>query len=176
MRPQLMCCALPNPSSSQFQTEVGVNGGECPEGQGLRKACSFGRLLAKGSHPEYRADSINRRTGVRVDMKSEQDFVIVDFGGQSSDATNDRNVELVGVRVDIIVEDLELVFRLKRRMTGVRDEYTHVEYIIKNQGCRCSGGDKMSELLQTLELLSPRRFEEAGSEECRSGQDVQVVV
>ena len=27
-----------------------------------------------------------------VDMKSEQDFVVVDFGGQSSDTTNDRNV------------------------------------------------------------------------------------
>src|SRR3984893_2861511 len=80
MRPQLMCCALPNPSSSQFRMEVGVNGGECPEGQGLWKAYSFGRLLAKGSHLEYRVDLINGRTGVRVDMKSEQDFVIVDFG------------------------------------------------------------------------------------------------
>jgi hypothetical protein len=130
MRPQLMCCALPNPSSSQFRTEVGVNGGECPEGQGLRKAYSFGRLSAKDSHPEYRADSINGRTGVRVDMKSEQDFVVVDFGGRSSDTTNDRNVGLVGVGVDIIVEDSELDFRLNRRMTGVGDEYTHVEYLI----------------------------------------------
>ena len=68
-------------------------------------------------------------------MKSEQDFVIVDSGGQSSDATNDQNVELVGVGVDIIVEDSELVFRLNRRMTRVGDEYTHVEYIIENQGC-----------------------------------------
>src|SRR3984885_7870774 len=109
-------------------------------------------------------------------MKSEQDFVIVDSGGQSSDATNDRNVELVGVGVDIIVEDSELVFRLNRQMTGVRDEYTYVEYIIENQGCRCSGGDKTSELLQMSELSSPWRFEEAGSEECRSGRDVQVVV
>src|SRR3984893_1129061 len=92
MWPQLMCCALPNPSSSQFRTEVGVNGGECPKGQGLRKAYSFGRLLAKGSHPEYRVDSINGRTGVRVDMKSEQDFVVVDCGGRSSDTMNDRNV------------------------------------------------------------------------------------
>ena len=130
MQPQLMCCALPNPSSSQFRMEVGVNGGECPEGQGLRKACSFGRLSAKGSHPEYRGDSINGRTGVRVDMKSKQDFVVVDFGGRSSDTTNDWNVGLVGVGVDIIVKDSELVFRLNRRMTGVGDEYTHVEYLI----------------------------------------------
>ena len=64
-------------------------------------------------------------------MKSEQDFVVVDFGGRSSDATNDRNVGLVGVGVDIIVEDLELVFCLNRRMTGVGDEYTHVEYLIE---------------------------------------------
>ena len=35
MRPQLMCCALSNPSSSQFRTEVGVSRGNCPEGQGL---------------------------------------------------------------------------------------------------------------------------------------------
>src|ERR1700730_4143626 len=110
MWPQLMCCALPNPSSSQFRTEVRVNGGECPEGQGLRKAYSLGRLSAKGSLPENQADSINGRTGVRVDMKSKQDFVIVDFGGQSSDAMNDQNVGLVGVGVDIIVEDSELVF------------------------------------------------------------------
>ena len=162
MRPQLMCCALPNPLLSQFRTEVGVNGGECPEGQGLQKAYSLGRLSAKGSHPEYRVDSINGRTGVRVDMKSEQDFVIIDFGGQSSDAMNDRNVELVGVGVDIIVKDSELVFHLNRRMTRVGDEYTHVEYIIKNQGCQCAGGDKTSELLQTSELSSPRRFEEVG--------------
>ena len=39
-----------------------------------------------------------------------------------------------------------------------------------NQGCRCSGGDKASE------LSNPRRFEEAGSEECHSGQNVRVVV
>ena len=89
--------------------------------------------------------------------------MIVDSGGQSSDVTNDWSVELVDVRVDIIVEDSELVFRLNRRMTGVGDEYTHVEYIIENQGCRCSRGDKTSELLQMSELSSPRRFEEAGS-------------
>src|SRR3984885_6179410 len=70
--------------------------------------------------------------GFGVDMKSEQDFVIVDSGGQLSDVTNDRNVELVGVGVDIIVEDSKLVFRLNRQMTGVGDEYTHVKYIIKN--------------------------------------------
>ena len=34
----------------------------------------------------------------------------------------------------------------------------------------------MLELFQTLELSSPRRFEEAGSEECHSGRDVWVVV
>ena len=73
--------------------------------------------------------------GFGVDMKSEQDFMIVDSGGQSSDVTNDQNVELVGVGVDIIVEDSELVFRLNRQMTEVGDEYTHVEYIIGNQGC-----------------------------------------
>ena len=39
-----------------------------------------------------------------------------------------------------------------------------------NQGCRCSGGDK------TSELSSPWRFEEAGSEECHSGRDVRVDV
>ena len=78
---------------------------------------------------------INGRTGVRVDMKSEQDFVVVDFGGRSSDTTNDRNVGLVGVGVDIIVEDSELDFRLNRRMTGVGDEYTNVEYNIGNHGC-----------------------------------------
>ena len=163
MRPQLVCCALPNPSSSQFRTEVGVNRGECPEGQGLQKTYSLERLSAKGSHPENRADSINGRTGVRVDMKSEQDFMIVDFGGQSSDVTNDQNVELVGIGVDIIVEDSELVFRLNRRMTRVGDDYTQVEYIIENQGCQGSGGDKTLELLQTSDLLNPRRFEEAGS-------------
>jgi hypothetical protein len=75
-------------------------------------------------------DSINGRIRVRVDMKSEQDFVVVDFGGRLSDTTNDRNVGLVGVGVDIIVEDSELDFRLNRRMTGVGDEYTHVEYLI----------------------------------------------
>ena len=64
MRPQLMCCALPNPSSSQFRMEVRVNGGECLEGQGLRGTYSSERFLAKGSHPENRADLINRRTGV----------------------------------------------------------------------------------------------------------------
>ena len=89
--------------------------------------------------------------------------MVVDFGGRSSDTTNDRNVGLVGVRVDIIVEDSELDFRLNRRMTGVGDEYTHVEYIIGNQGCRDSGGDKTSDLLQTLDLSNPRRFEEVGS-------------
>ena len=108
--------------------------------------------------------------GFGVDMKSEQDFVIVDSGGQSSDVMNDRSVELVDVGVDILVGDSELVFRLNRRMTGVGDEYTHVEYIIENQGCQGSGGDK------TSELSSPRKFEEAGSEECCSGQDVRVVV
>src|SRR6202011_5961752 len=136
MRPQLMCCALPNPSSSQFRTEVRVNRGECPKEQGLWKAYSFGRLSAKGSHPEYRADLINGRTGVRVDMKSEQDFVVVDFGGRTSDTTNDRNVRLVGVGVDILVEDSELDFCPNGRMTGVGDEYTLVEYLIGNQGCR----------------------------------------
>ena len=40
--------------------------------------------------------------------------MIVDSGGQSSDVTNDWNVELVDVRVDIIVGDSELVFRLNR--------------------------------------------------------------
>src|ERR1700733_650940 len=96
--------------------------------------------------------------GFGVDMKSEQDFVIIDSGGQSSDVTNDRSVELVDVGVDILVRDLELVFRLTR----VRDEYTHVEYLIGNQGCRGSGGDKTSDLLQMSDLSNPRRFEDAG--------------
>jgi hypothetical protein len=96
--------------------------------------------------------------------------VVVDFGGRSSDTTNDRNVGLVGVGVDIIVEDSELDFRLNRQMTGVGDEYTHVKYLIGNQGCLCSGGDKVSE------LSNHWRIEEAGSEECHSGQNVRVVV
>src|ERR1700733_887810 len=47
MRPQLMCCALPNPSSSQFRTEVRVSGGDCPEGQDLQEAYSLERFPAK---------------------------------------------------------------------------------------------------------------------------------
>src|SRR3984893_16379437 len=156
MRPQLMCCALSNPSSSQFRTEVGVSGGECPKGQGLRGTYSLERFPAKELIQRTKRTRLTGEPGFGVDMKSEQDFVIVDSGGQSSDVTNDRSVELVDVGVDIIVGDSELVFCLNRRMTGVGDEYTHVEYIIGNQGCRGSGGDKMSELLQTLELLSPR--------------------
>ena len=47
----------------------------------------------------------------------------------------------------------------------------HMSSISLNiQGCRCSGGD------ETSELSSPRKFEEAGSEECHSGRDVRVVV
>ena len=65
MRPQLMCCALPNPLSSQFRTEGRVSGGECPEGQGLWGTYSLERFSAKGSHPENRVDLINGRTGVR---------------------------------------------------------------------------------------------------------------
>ena len=34
MWPQLMCCALSNPLSSQFRAEVGMSGGNRPEGQG----------------------------------------------------------------------------------------------------------------------------------------------
>ena len=49
---------------------------------------------------------------------------------QTSDVTDDRSVELVDVGIDIIVGNSELVFRLNRRMTGVGDEYTHVEYLI----------------------------------------------
>jgi hypothetical protein len=37
MQPQLMCCALSIPSSSQFQVEVRVSGGYHPEGQSLRE-------------------------------------------------------------------------------------------------------------------------------------------
>ena len=48
-------------------------------------------------------------------------------------------------------------------MTGVGDEYTNDEYIIGDHGCRGSRGDKTLELLQTSDLSSPRRFEEAGS-------------
>ena len=35
MWPQLMCCALSNPSLSQFRTEVRVSGGNHPKEQGL---------------------------------------------------------------------------------------------------------------------------------------------
>ena len=38
MRPQLMCCALSNPSLSQFRTEVGVSRDNRLKGQGLRGA------------------------------------------------------------------------------------------------------------------------------------------
>src|SRR6202011_5029367 len=162
MWPQLMCCALPNPLSSQFRTEVRVSGGECPEGQGLRGAYSLERLPAKELIQRTERTRLTGDLGFRVDMKSEQDFVIVDSEDQSSDVTNDQSVELVDVRVDILVGDSELVFRLNRRMTGVGDEYTHVEYIIGNQGCRGSGGDKTLDLLQTSDLSNPRRFEEAG--------------
>ena len=31
MWPQLMCCALSNPLSSQFRMEVGVSGNNCPK-------------------------------------------------------------------------------------------------------------------------------------------------
>ena len=65
MRPQLMCCALSSPSSSQFRTEVGVSGDNHPKGQGLQGAYSLERISAKGNHPENRVDSINGRTGVR---------------------------------------------------------------------------------------------------------------
>ena len=44
-------------------------------------------------------------------------------------------------------------------MTGVGDDYTSGECIIRDHGCRGSGGDKTSELLQLLDLSSPRRFE-----------------
>ena len=43
MRPQLMCCALSNPSSSQFQTEVGVSGDNPLEGQGLLENLILGK-------------------------------------------------------------------------------------------------------------------------------------
>ena len=82
---------------------------------------------------------------------------------QTSDVTDDQSVELVDVGIDIIVGDLELVFRLNRRMTRVGDEYTNVECNIGNHGCRGSGGDKTSELLRVSDLSSPWRFKEAGS-------------
>src|ERR1700732_3564255 len=126
MRPQLMCCALPNPSSSQFRMEVGVSGGECPEGQGLWEAYSLERLSAKELIQGTEWTRLTGDPGLGVDMKFEQDFVIIDSGGQSSDVMNDRSVELVDVGVDILVGDSELVFHLNRRMTGVGDEYTHV--------------------------------------------------
>ena len=114
MRPQLMCCALPNPSSSQFRMEVGVNRGECPEGQDLRGTYSLERFAAKELIQKTERTQLTGEPGFRVDMKSEQDFVIVDSGGQSSDVTNDQSVELVVVGVDILVGDSELVFRLNR--------------------------------------------------------------
>ena len=101
--------------------------------------------------------------GLGVGMKSGQDFMIVDSEGQTSDVMGDQSVELVDVGMDIIVGDSELVFCHSGQMTGVGDEYTSDEYIIGIHGCRGSRGDKTSELLQTLDLSSPRRFEEVGS-------------
>jgi len=68
--------------------------------------------------------------GFGVGMKSGQDFVFVDSEGQMSDVTDDRSVKFGRCRVDIIVGDLELALRHNRQMTGVGDEYTHVEYLI----------------------------------------------
>src|ERR1700736_441740 len=65
MRPQLMCCALSNPSSSQFRTEVGVSRGNRPKGQDLRGTYSLERISAKGNRPENRGDSISGRIGVQ---------------------------------------------------------------------------------------------------------------
>src|SRR6202047_4402499 len=93
MRPQLMCCALPNPLSSQFRTEVGVSGGECPEGQGLWGAYSLERLSAKELIQGTERTRLTGDPGFGVDMKSEQNFVIIDSGGQLSDVTNDWSVE-----------------------------------------------------------------------------------
>ena len=162
MRPQLMCCALSNPSSSQFRMEVSVSRGECPKGQGLWGAYSLERLSAKELIQGTERTQLTGEWGFGVDMKSEQDFMIVDSGGQSSDVTDDQSVKLVDVGMDIIVRDSELVFCHSRRMTGVRDEYTSDGYIIGNHGCRGSGSDKTSGLLWTSDLSSPRRFEEAG--------------
>ena len=69
---------------------------------------------------------------------------------------------LADAGVDVIVGDLELALHRNRRMTGVKDDYTSGEYIIGDHGCRGSRGGKMSELLQTSDLSSPRRFEEVG--------------
>src|ERR1700737_163406 len=90
MWPQLMCCALPNPSSSLFQTEVRLSGGECPKGQGLRGAYSLESLSAKELIQRTEQTQLMGELGFRVDKKSEQDFVIVDSGGQLSDVTNGR--------------------------------------------------------------------------------------
>src|ERR1700736_2095238 len=65
MWPQLMCCALSNPSSSQFRMEVGVSGDKHFEGQGLQGAYSLERISARGNHPDNRADLINGKTGVQ---------------------------------------------------------------------------------------------------------------
>ena len=43
MRPQLMCCALSNPSSSQFRMEVRVSGDNRPEGQVSRASLFLGK-------------------------------------------------------------------------------------------------------------------------------------
>ena len=76
MRPQLMCCALSNPSSSQFRTEVGVSGGECPRGQGLQGTYSLERFPAKELIQRTERTRLMGEPGFGVDMKSEQDFVI----------------------------------------------------------------------------------------------------
>src|ERR1700730_6008790 len=65
MQPQLMCCALSNPSSSQFRMEVRVSRDKHPEGQDLWGAYFLERIPAKGNHPENQADSINGRTRIR---------------------------------------------------------------------------------------------------------------
>ena len=63
--------------------------------------------------------------------------------------------------MDLIVGDSELYAYRDRRVTGVRDDYTSGEYNIRVHGCRGSGGDKTSELLQASALSNPRRLEEA---------------
>ena len=59
MRPQLMCCALSNPSSSQFRTEVGMSGDGRPKGQDLQGTQSLEGFRFNRFHPENQVGSVN---------------------------------------------------------------------------------------------------------------------
>src|ERR1700732_1872709 len=71
MRPQLMCYALSNPSSSQFRTEVGMSGDKCPKGQDLRGTQSLERIsVQRISSREPSGFDSQGKLRVRVGTKS----------------------------------------------------------------------------------------------------------